>query len=456
MRGKTAIQRCIYLVIFSIMLFSFTACQPTPEVPVIIHKDALEQSIDSMPQQEEEFSAPESWQGEIVQDSTGNTVTVDADVVCPQFDSLDIMKVRPKNFTQEEVDAFIQYFVSDAALYNGEFVETKDSLDERIIELQQIKAMSPEEREAVCGYTVEELQQMLEELQTKYEAAPDEAPVAAVSSELTTDEDGFELLDVYAYNGGDDDVLIEVFNLAEESRSASFNIRLRDQSAGGKLLSYSGAPEEIAEEILKDFDLDGIRLERVSQAAASNEPGNNKTVTRLFYETTLKDIPIRSACSLIDEDQREYAASMLRPDSISFDVGDNGLTSFSWRQHSEIGETVKENVAILPFEDIMKKFEEYIFIQPIWTYGEHEKVTEPDKFVINSIELCMVAVPQKDAQGDYLLVPAWNFYGYKDYIIPEEFVDYSEEQLTAMGILEPNIKHSIMTISAVDGSLLHS
>ena len=438
---------------------TLTACQPTPDKEIISQKDALEQSVESMPQQEETFVAPETWKDEIMQSATDNKVVVNASVVCPDYQSANIYNIRPRNFTQQEVDEFIEYFVGDAALYNGEYQETKDILEAQILEMQQVLTMSKEEIDAAFGYTEEELQQQLEDLQARYAAAPEEESKTIVTSKLTNDKDGFELLDVYADNGGSDDALIEVFNLVgESSNSASFSIRLRDESAGGTLLSYSGEPEEVAQAVLSDMGINNVHFVRSAQAAASNDPGNDETVTRLFYELTINGLPLRQTCSLIEEDEREYAAALWRTDTISFDVSENGLTSFSWRQHGEITETVKENAALLPFEQIMQKFEEYIFLQPIWGYEQEAEKQQPESYTYNisSIELCMAAVPQKDAQGQYLLVPAWNFYGYMEYTIPEEFSGYSEKFMHEMGLIEPEQRTDcFMTLSAVDGTLLH-
>jgi len=447
-----------YLLILTILIstFLFSACQPTPKEPVIAKKDALEQSIDTLSEQQEAFDPPDTWQDEIIQPATGNKVIIDANVVCPAFESLDILHIRPKNSTQQEVDAVIDLFSPESTLYNGEYQETRSELEERIIETQQIMAMTQKERDEVYGGTDEDLQQQLDDLKKRYAAAPEEAIKTEVPSLLTTDKDGYEILETYVDNGGSDDILFYVSNsVGELSASALLQVRLRDESAGGTLLPYTGTPEEIAQALFNVIGIKGAQLYKSSQAFASNN--SDKMNTRLFYETTYKGLPIRAVCSLIEETERQYVAAVWVPEDIYVDVSENGLTSLFWSGHAEFVETVKENVVMLPMEDVMSSFNTCIFLQPIWGYGQNKDETAtPDTYYITSIELCMTAVPQKDLRNEYFLIPAWNFYGYKDYTVPEEFIGYSEEKLHDMGFPNPDdLTQCLMTLSAIDGTLLH-
>lgn len=425
--------------------FVLVACQPTPDKPVIAQKDALEQSIESMGQQKEPYSIPKTWQREYVSE-TDQKITVDAAVVCPEAGVYNIHEIIPKNFTQQEIDTLINYFVGDAALYDGEYQETKADLEDKILETKRLMAMTPEELDAVIGgYTKKDLQKDIDDLEARYAKAPEKATVNQVTSELKTDKDGFELLNVYAGDGGDDDVLIEVFDLVgEKSNSASFSIRLRDASAGGKILPLSGRSEDTARAVLQGLGIDSVRLLRSGPVVLSNDPDNRKTATRYFYERYIDGLPLRGVCNSIDMNEPKYTASPLRPESVGIDVGDNGVTSFYWSEHNEITGIEKQNLALMPFEQIMDKFGQSIFLQPMW--AEMKESSYEIHPVITSIELCMAAIPKKDEPGKYLLVPAWSFYGHFEYSGLPEYMQ--EEPSTDM-------KNSLLTLSAVDGTMLH-
>lgn len=432
-------------ILFIISIIVLTACQPTPDEPVIAQKDALEQSIESMGQREEPYSFTKTWQRDYVS-AADRKITVAAGVVCPEAGNYSIYSIIPKNFTQQEVDAIIDYFVGNAALYNGEYQETKADLEERILETRRLMAMTPKELDAVMsGCTKEDLQRQLDDLEARYDKAPEKTTANAATSGLKTDEEGYELLNVYAGNGGRDDVLIEVFNLvSEKSNSTSFSIRMRDASAGGKILPLSGGRDETARAVLRGLGIDSVQVLRSGPVVLGNDPDNRKTATRYFYERYIDGLPVRGVCSAIDTDAPKYSASPLRPESVSVDVGDNGVTSFYWSEHNEITGIEKRNVALMPFEEIMDKFEEYIFLQPMWADMERSQCEVHP--VITSIELCMAAIPKKDEPGKYLLVPAWNFYGRFEYSGTPEFLD--EEPPSDM-------KNSMLTLSAVDGAMLH-
>jgi len=443
-RGARLVSALI-AILLAVTCFT-TACQPTPEEPVIAKKGALEQSIESLPVQSESYHPPEVWQEELTDDATSYTVKVDAVISCPTYEGVDIMKIHPKNFTQDEVDSLVNYFVGDQTLYNGTFIETKKDVEDKIVDTQWLMTLTQERRDAEFGgLTDEDLKQQLEDLQERFDKAPEKVEQETVSTTLTKDKDGYEVLETYVDNGGSDDVLIDVYNLAEETNHASFHIRVRDASAGGSFLPYESAPEQVAENILNGLQLNNARLRQSSLAAASNDPNNRKKVTRLFYELCINGIPVRTICSFIDETEREYAPPMWRSDLIVIDVGESGPTGFSWDGHGEISETVQEDVALLPFEDIQEEFRKKIFIHSIWpTSDQIKQSAEIYPLVITGIDLCMVAVPQNNALGEYLLTPAWNFYGYMDY--PDIF---------GMNEDTSDRRSSLMTISAVDGSLLH-
>lgn len=423
-----------------------TACQPTPEEPVIAKKDALEQSIESLPVQSESYHPPEVWQEELTDDATGNIVKVDAVISCPTYEGVDIMEIRPKNFTQDEVDALVNYFVENQTLYNGTFIETKKDVEDKIVDTQWLTTLTQERRDAEFGgLTDEDLQQQLEDLQERYDKAPEKAEQESVSTTLTKDKDGYEVLETYVDNGGSDDVLIDVYNLAEETNDASFHICVRDASAGGSIFPSDGTPEQTAQKIFDDLQISSVRLRESGNAAASNDPDNRKTVTRLFYELCINGLPFRDICSFVDDINIDYAAPMWHSGLICIDIGDNGPTNFSWNGHGEISKAIKEDVALMPFEDIQKEFRKNIFLQSIWpTSDQIKQGAEICPVVITGIDLCMVAIPQKNTLGEYLLTPAWNFYGYMDY--PDEFGMYKDPS---------DRRFSLITISAVDGSLLH-
>lgn len=442
------IKHSVAVMLILVTAIFTAACQPTPAKPLVAQKDTVEKAVETLPSQTQAYMPPQTWNEVLTDDATGYTVTIDAAVIYPAYDHFNIYNIRPKNFTQEEVDTLVNYFAGDQAMYNGEYIETKQDVEDKIIDTKHLLTLPQKDRDDLFGgITEDELQQQLKDLQERYEKAPEKAEKQTVSTALTKDKDGYEVLETYADKGGNDDTLFYVANLAEESSSATFQARIRDASKGGCLFALKGTPEQMAQQILNDLHINNARLVNSGPAAASNDPSVRITVTRYDYELTVDELPVRNICLFAAPDNMEYAAPLMRADTISIDIGDNGPTNFYWSGHAKITGTVKENVSLMPFETIFETFRQNIFLSTIWPAADmiKEGVTAYP-FVITHIDLCMAAVPQKDALGEYLLLPVWNFYGYQDY--PDN------EMAMMMG--EPSDNTSVlMTVSAVDGTMLH-
>lgn len=442
------IKHSVAVMLILVTAIFTVACQPTPVKPVVAQKDTVEKAVETLPSQTQGCTPPQTWNEVLTDDATGYTVTIDAAIIYPAYDHFNIYNIRPKNFTQEEVDALVNYFAGGETLYNGEYVQTKQDVEDKIINVKHLMSLSQKDRDDLHGgITEDELQQQLKDLQQQFEKAPETVDKKTVSTALTKDKDGYEVLETYADKGGNDDTLFYVANLAEESSSATFQARIREASKGGCLFPSEGTPEQTAQKILKDLNIEHAQLIRSGPAAASNNPSVRKTVTRYDYELTVDELPLRNICLFTAPDNMEYAAPLMRADTIGIDIGDNGPTNFYWSGHAKITGTVKENVSLMPFETIFETFRQNIFLSTLWPAADmiKEGVTAYP-FVITHIDLCMAAVPQKDALGEYLLVPVWNFYGYQD---------YPDNEIAMMMGQQSERMNVLMTVSAVDGTMLH-
>ena len=93
-----------------------------------------------------------------------------------------------------------------------------------------------------------------------------------------------------------------------------------------------------------------------------------------------------------------FAAPLWGADLIGIDIGDNGPTEFYWLGNGEITGTAKENIALMPLEDIAETFKENIFLSAIWPTADMIKQGAAIyPFLITHIDLRMAVVPQQDA-----------------------------------------------------------
>jgi hypothetical protein len=124
-----------------------TACQPTPEEPIVIGKDqgdmlfAAAQTPSTRGTLVEQTKAPVSYTTNV--SAAGGKLSVVSDgaaVVLPDTDAMSIMRVSAADFTQEQVDGLISALFEGQKLYEVKYgPETKDEISEQIVRWQQLK-----------------------------------------------------------------------------------------------------------------------------------------------------------------------------------------------------------------------------------------------------------------------------------------------------------------------------
>ena len=133
-------------------------------------------------------------------------------------------------------------------------------------------------------------------------------------------------------------------------------------------------------------------------------------------------------------------------------VDDTGIISFDWWSPLDIGETVVESAALMPFDDIAAN-EKQMQIE-YETQAVSEYITDMT-FSVDHVSLEYQRIAEQDSIESGLLVPVWNFYGTSVTTYNRGDVDESMEVADTYedGFSEPL---SLMTINAVDGSIIDS
>ena len=200
MKRKTAIQRCIFLVIFSIMLFSFTACQPTPDKEIVISKNdgQLEEIIADTTREEDEVESEvkgeEKWEDAFSTKDGEVDFIIDAVIFVPDSNKLPVAYISPKNISQEMADRVLDALIGENILYAESDELTKREIDIEIRNIEysvaneypQYKESEPEEYE----YLINKATKRLRELYAQYESAP-ELPRSTASMQFSV-PDGSE------------------------------------------------------------------------------------------------------------------------------------------------------------------------------------------------------------------------------------------------------------------------
>lgn len=133
------------LFLILIIVFSFAACQVTPEEPIVVKKD-IERMVEQAQNEKagsrlSDFTLPD---GNYTFTSTGINekliIQADAPITLPGAGRFPIVRVTAADFTQEQVDSLLTAFFGNQTLYEVHFgAETKDEIMQKILLYKQWK-----------------------------------------------------------------------------------------------------------------------------------------------------------------------------------------------------------------------------------------------------------------------------------------------------------------------------
>ena len=112
----------------------------------------------------------------------------------------------------------------------------------------------------------------------------------------------------------------------------------------------------------------------------------------------------------IGADGRERYAPAYPQESIEMDIRDSGVTYMYWSTPSELGRTLNENVTLMPFEQVVERFCDQILYSATPAVEETDSVIKKTLY-IDRIELGMVRALQRGSVEEWVMVPAWTFFG---------------------------------------------
>ncbi len=484
-------KKILTILLSVVMAAAFlTGCQATPEKEIVIQKD-MEQMIEKAGATDsaktpgisllEQTGAPETL---VMETTEGNfTLSVDADVIVPDADSMPIIRVKAGEFTQEQVTAYWNALVGDAVLWERKTELTKSEIEGILVSLRRALA----ENEDDADY-VERIQDQIDYYERIYPSAPENIENTQADSTLKrleeTDATG-NMRGWYMGAGGSND-------------NMSFFIKNPMRNNSGDILSPAtmsfGTPDSshnygqvntivVDENTEIDESLKQYIKITPAQAKALVEDFLRETNTPIaVYAMTLENdeetgiydgviapaehyayrincirmiegaLPcarIKGATEVWTDEpadtQMENAYGIVSDygcmkrweyETMSFMVSDKGIISMDWRAPVELLETKVSDCALMPFAEMQSVFEKMMFI-------EYEAQAEHlDNLTCRIDEVCleMIRIVEQDSIENGLLVPVWNFYGV------DLRTDKGETTETSTNI--------VLCVNAIDGSII--
>ncbi len=135
------------------------------------------------------------------------------------------------------------------------------------------------------------------------------------------------------------------------------------------------------------------------------------------------------------------------PERVEVLMKNGSIAAISWTCITETVRVENENVALLPFSEILAAFKRQIF-RSIYLDAPENGETPVNCMVIERICLSYMKVKKKDAPKERYLLPVWDFLGY-DY---NPAYPHAESDL--IGTKAWFSEKSLLTVNAIDGSIL--
>ncbi len=454
-----------------------TACQPTPDKPVIVNKN---QSYDDIMNREtgetpEGASEPYTVPDRITENIEEGNLKIHADipVELPQTTGFPVTIVKQKLFSQDEVDHIVDYFAQGRKMYKQKTFQTKDEIMDMITEAKR----GPLVDGAYDPSQVDE--NWIKELEQRYEDAPaayekqyvdstldycigyDGTPLnsgekAELNVSIENDKGAEETLHVMNANDlyhstevyyRDDSIYYdETFyreNLDAPDIDAATDHNFRDWENQIKNTSMT-EDEAIAQgnAILDALHIDGLALADVDRAAlldANNYPckgGYQLTYLRskgnltgfFSYYWTWSQAP--------DEEMPEYAPPF-EQERVEIMLNEDGIHGFYWFGIVTEDQTVNENAQLKPFEEIKQAALNQIKYKYSFRAIDEWHV----RCEIISAKLYLGYIGVKDDMNKALMVPMW--------IFVTESYDRHESETS-----EFRNGYEAVAVNALDGSIV--
>ena len=465
-----------FVLLITIMMLT-SACQPTPEELVVQNKadDELQEAIAQTASPAPSVTSDSNSATQIPQ-STGpiayiedissnasNTVTVEinAEVINNQPQNIPVVKIEPKLFAEDEVKQMVQAFFGNTQLYSRKM--SKEDYDQRILNLKY--RISNDEELLKSDYATANgitdiadikahYQESLEKMIEKRESAPEVREKADFSGCDSTD--GINLLIdtgkgfMGNVKASQDSVILSAFN--DDNTNYSTRRILADMSTEIELdnddTEYQNA-KNMAVDLIDQIGIDST----VGTVYLANDSSDRQYYVFCFEmkinETslthTLDSGNLSYAKDEVYENLREY-------ERLEVWIENDQLVQFKYSMPMKITEVLNENVAVnIDYSQAIELAKQQAYVTFIDAYGNFTEA----KLIINKIELIM-ARTREGENGNYIIVPAWNFCGtlskkYKPDLIERQGAD-ENGWATNMGIW--GVSDTLVTINALDGTII--
>lgn len=496
-RGSAMLVTAVLAILLFVTCFT-TACQPTPEAPVVVNKaeGVMEQVVKQTEMPEEEYNVPTVWKDTLQKEGSKLIIDVDAAVTVPDVGAYPIMKISPGRFTQEQADRMVQVLFKGKTVYGSSRPLTKSELEDRLVELKADLEGKKKDPKYVDN-SIEDLENEIKLLEDQIRSAPETVSDEVGSTLLQENEYGEIRLDLKADLGKKENATLWLMNqgngvigsmqcfaqFINTDSGGPFQRFDEWHISGDKPTALKISREEAvaqAEQMLSDLGVTDMDIAAISPGIIGGSEGDDVSANPQCYiicfTRTVGGVPTtltRTTGTGITANPEEIKNGDYPPDfrppwdyeRITVCVDDSGIAEFDWDSPVNMLESITDDAALIPFEQLQKSFEQQIFNK--YAYIEDYEGLLSQTYHVKDIKLGLTRVASKDNLDEYILIPVWNFFGsiqdsYDIDVIMEQFSGQDAETLEEVRKYYEEMNNSeisqsydsFITLSAIDGSVI--
>ncbi len=445
-----------------VLLLTLTACQPTPDKPIVVGKQGDPLTSQAAGTEQKPFEAPEHWKEDAPVTLEKLSVVVDADVAVPDVTAYPVIKVGNRQFTQEEADRFIDVLAQGKKLYPN--IPSREELESLQLSLraeyERLKAKEPNSIYLPIyeSYIAKGDRYIAEQYNEE----------AYKNAKINTDiKRGSILLHVdfgkpmkssltIANADGLSNILctsslyfsLDTSNYTNYDKAANEVLSVNDTPVGVKMTREQAVAQ--GEEMLSKLGVTNMTLTQIAPVFSTFygiQAIRDKQAWQLLYVPAVKGISVNLRRALGTDISNSIVgtngnAPMYYNEVFTLVIDDEGMHFLTWQGAMELQDTVTESAKLLPFNEIQERIKEQL---PRQYSDSNIKAAYPTNIVhVTKLELGLMRVRVKNAPDEYMLTPVWDVIGYTD-------VNNS----TGAAKVDPqNHIITLLTLNAMDGSVV--
>ena len=481
-------KKIIMILLSTLAVFCITACQQTPDSPIVVNKnldnladvavgetDESAETNDNGETIVQQLGVPDKLTIELASSDQSNVkIHTDAPIIVPETTSMPTARVGIGRFSEDDVKNLFYTLCGDVKVIPNNAPSTQAKYMRIIQDLMQQKEDGVLDKYgsiAEIDAAIEDTKRDMAQAPENYEQMePDfsmqgigggeggEGKIDGKEVTLRTSQNDGIVSELTVYNAGDglglsraeyyrDTFYIaEISEIRETATLGYRNIPEGIEPAVDEQSARQTADQVISSLGLSDFVCSGSRLCPLFEASSVSDE-QLKVMREFMYTRSINGTAVTYTNDdgrALDDDSPAYVMPWMY-EKIRIVVDEQGVFLFIWNSPYMVKEILTDHTSLLDFEEIQNVYEKMapIVFSDQYSFFLSEDNTRTFDIYITGIRLGLARVTEKNVGSSGLLVPVWDFFGYDESNMSEPSSNKT-----------PDAYNVQISINAIDGSIV--